>query len=124
MKTGPTPECRGREKGGSWSESVRAQPLSLRISVTDRCQLRCMYCMPADGVSKLRRDQILSFEEIVRFVHALKSRFEVSKVRITGGDPLIEVIKRDERCSIPSASGSLTQAVDTITRDLTSGSFS
>ncbi len=68
--------------------SATARPLSLRVSVTDRCQLRCVYCMPEGGVPKLRRDEVLSFEEIVRFVGAVRWRFEVSKVRITGGEPL------------------------------------
>jgi len=64
-------------------------PLSLRISVTDRCQLRCVYCMPPTGVPKAHHDDILTFEEIVRFVRALRSRFRLDKVRITGGEPLI-----------------------------------
>lgn len=66
-----------------------ALPLSLRISVTDRCQLRCVYCMPPSGTPMKPRDEILSFEEIVRFVQLVKSEFGVSKVRITGGDPLV-----------------------------------
>ena len=64
-------------------------PLSLRISVTDRCQLRCSYCMPAEGVPKREPADILSFEEIIRFVRAAKSGFGISKVRITGGEPLV-----------------------------------
>ncbi len=63
--------------------------LSLRISVTDRCQLRCSYCMPLEGVSKKSHSDILSFEEIIRFVRMLKSSFGLSKVHITGGEPLI-----------------------------------
>ncbi len=71
--------------------TTRAQrpPVALRISVTDRCQLRCVYCMPAGGVTKLPRDEILSFQEIVRFVRVMKSRFGLSKVHVTGGEPLI-----------------------------------
>ena len=63
--------------------------LSLRISVTDRCQLRCSYCMPPEGVPKKKHSDILSFEDIVRFVRILKSGFGISKVRITGGEPLV-----------------------------------
>ncbi|NIA07751.1 MAG: GTP 3',8-cyclase MoaA [Actinobacteria bacterium] len=63
--------------------------MSLRISVTDRCQLRCSYCMPSEGVPKKKHSDILSFEEIVRFVQILKSGFGISKVHITGGEPLI-----------------------------------
>lgn len=64
------------------------RPLSLRVSVTDRCQLRCLYCMPREGVSKVSHEDILSFEEILRFVRAVKSCFRLTKVRVTGGDPL------------------------------------
>ncbi len=65
------------------------QPISLRVSVTDRCQLRCLYCMPSQGVPKRDHSEILSFEEIVRFVHVLKGHYGLSKVHITGGEPLI-----------------------------------
>jgi cyclic pyranopterin phosphate synthase len=63
--------------------------LSLRVSVTDRCQLRCLYCMPPAGVTKMPRQWILSFEEIARFAGLLRSRFGLGKVRITGGEPLV-----------------------------------
>ncbi|MEK6246788.1 MAG: GTP 3',8-cyclase MoaA, partial [Planctomycetales bacterium] len=61
---------------------------SLRISVTDRCNIRCFYCMPAEGVVFRPRDEILSFEEIEQFVAAV-SQAGVSKLRITGGEPLV-----------------------------------
>lgn len=64
-------------------------PVSLRISVTDLCQLRCSYCMPSEGVEKRAHTDILSFEEILRFVRTVKSRFGLSKVHITGGEPLV-----------------------------------
>ncbi len=67
----------------------KEQPVSLRISVTDRCQLRCLYCMPPEGVPKRARQDILSFEEIVRFVRVVKLHFGLSKVHITGGEPLV-----------------------------------
>jgi cyclic pyranopterin phosphate synthase len=60
----------------------------LRISVTDRCNLRCTYCMPADGVPYEDQEAVLSREEIVRFA-ALLSRHGLRKVRITGGEPLV-----------------------------------
>ncbi|HSW59846.1 MAG TPA: radical SAM protein [bacterium] len=60
----------------------------LRISVTDRCNLRCVYCMPAEGVEPLSHSDVLSFEEITDFVRtAVKSG--IDKVRITGGEPLV-----------------------------------
>lgn len=63
--------------------------VSLRISITDRCQLRCVYCMPLEGVPKLPPGDILSFEEIVRFVRAMQAGFDLLKVHITGGEPLV-----------------------------------
>ncbi len=60
----------------------------LRVSVTDRCNLRCKYCMPAEGVSLMRHEDILSFEEIIDIVKIAVSK-GISKVRITGGEPLV-----------------------------------
>jgi cyclic pyranopterin phosphate synthase len=60
----------------------------LRVSVTDRCNFRCQYCMPAEGLPWLDRDEILSFEEIERVV-ALLAAMGVSDVRLTGGEPLV-----------------------------------
>ena len=60
----------------------------LRISVTDRCNLRCTYCMPADGIKQLDHSDILSFEEIEAFTRIAVSR-GITKVRITGGEPLV-----------------------------------
>lgn len=60
----------------------------LRISVTDRCNLRCRYCMPKEGLSILGHEDILRYEEILRII-AVAVRMGVSKVRITGGEPLV-----------------------------------
>ena len=60
----------------------------LRISVTDCCNLRCRYCMPAHGVKKLAHADILSYEEILRNVRALAG-MGIRKVRLTGGEPLV-----------------------------------
>lgn len=60
----------------------------VRISVTDRCNLRCQYCMPADGLPWLERDEVLTFEEIERLV-ALLASMGVGDVRLTGGEPLV-----------------------------------
>jgi GTP 3',8-cyclase len=59
----------------------------LRVSVTDRCNFRCQYCMPAEGMPWLERDQILSFEEIERLV-GLMTALGIEDVRLTGGEPL------------------------------------
>lgn len=64
-------------------------PLSLRLSVTDRCSLRCTYCLPTAGAPGLARSAILSFEQIARFVHLLSEHFEIAQVRLTGGEPLL-----------------------------------
>ena len=60
----------------------------LRISVTDRCNLRCRYCMPEEGIMLLRHEDILSFDEIAGFVE-VAVKHGVNKVRITGGEPLV-----------------------------------
>jgi cyclic pyranopterin phosphate synthase len=60
----------------------------LRISVTDKCNLRCVYCMPEEGLEWLHRDQILTYEEIVQIV-ATMAPLGLRRVRITGGEPLV-----------------------------------
>ena len=61
---------------------------NLRISVTDRCNIRCFYCMPETGVKFEPREKILTFEEIERFVRVAVT-LGVRKLRITGGEPLV-----------------------------------
>jgi GTP 3',8-cyclase len=68
----------------AWGREIK----SVRISVTDKCNFRCTYCMPAEGLEWLGRDEILSFEEIARLVGVL-ARLGVDEVRLTGGEPLI-----------------------------------
>ena len=68
----------------SWGREIR----SLRVSVTDKCNFRCKYCMPAEGLEWLPRDEILSFEEIQRLVAVLAS-MGVDEIRLTGGEPLV-----------------------------------
>lgn len=60
----------------------------LRVSVTDRCNLRCRYCMPENGIRLMKHQDILSFAEITEVVEAA-ARMGVNKVRITGGEPLV-----------------------------------
>jgi cyclic pyranopterin phosphate synthase len=60
----------------------------LRVSVTDRCNFRCQYCMPAEGLPWLERTEILTFEEIARLV-ALFAEMDVHDIRLTGGEPLV-----------------------------------
>jgi GTP 3',8-cyclase len=61
---------------------------NLRISVTDRCNIRCFYCMPAEDVVFMQRKELLTFEEIERFVRVAVT-LGVDKVRLTGGEPLV-----------------------------------
>jgi len=68
----------------AWGREIK----SVRISVTDKCNFRCTYCMPAEGLEWLGRDEILSFEEIARLVGVLAG-MGVDEVRLTGGEPLI-----------------------------------
>jgi len=81
----------------SWDREIK----SVRVSVTDKCNFRCTYCMPADGLEWLGRKEILSFEEITRLVGVL-ARLGVDEVRLTGGEPLV---RRD----LPTLVGMLAQ---------------
>ena len=60
----------------------------MRVSVTDKCNFRCRYCMPAEGLEWLPREEVLSFEEIARLVRVL-SEMGVDETRLTGGEPLV-----------------------------------
>lgn len=60
----------------------------LRISVTDRCNLRCRYCMPEEGVTPLRREEILSYEELLRLCRIFID-LGVNRFKVTGGEPLV-----------------------------------
>ena len=60
----------------------------LRISITDRCNLRCRYCMPEEGISIIPHKEILTYEEILRIVRVFGTE-GISKVRLTGGEPLV-----------------------------------
>ena len=60
----------------------------LRISVTDKCNLRCVYCMPEEGMPWLRRDEILTYEEIAEVVRVMAG-MGLRRVRLTGGEPLV-----------------------------------
>jgi cyclic pyranopterin phosphate synthase len=60
----------------------------LRISVTDRCNLRCLYCMPPEGVTRIPHSEILSYEEIQTVAHAA-AELGMNRIRLTGGEPLV-----------------------------------
>jgi len=67
-----------------WGREIR----SLRVSVTDKCNFRCRYCMPAEGLEWLERDELLTYEEIARLVRVLAA-MGVDEIRLTGGEPLV-----------------------------------
>ncbi len=61
----------------------------LRISITDRCNFRCTYCMPEEGMQWLPRSELLTFEEIERITRVFVERFGVDGIRLTGGEPTV-----------------------------------
>src|ERR1700730_9122185 len=93
----------GESPGAKWKFGFCSQSMSisdplvdgfgrvhtnLRISVTDRCNLRCFYCMPAEHVVFKPRDELVTYEEIVRFVRVVEP-LGIQKIRLTGGEPLV-----------------------------------
>ena len=60
----------------------------IRLSITDRCSLRCTYCMPAEGVQWLPHERILRYEELLRLCRIFVS-LGITKFKITGGEPLV-----------------------------------
>lgn len=86
--------CRTR----AHESAAPGQPLSdacgrrldyLRVSLTDRCDFRCIYCMPAEGIPKLRHEEMLRLEELADLVRLFVQDLGMRKVRVTGGEPLI-----------------------------------
>src|SRR3954469_6808686 len=83
----------------------------LRISLTDRCSLRCTYCMPADGVPWLPASTMLTTDELVR-VAAVSVRLGITEIRLTGGEPLlradvVDVVRRMAALTGPEGSPGL-----------------
>mgnify|MGYP000428926446 FL=1 len=60
----------------------------VRLAITDRCNLRCQYCMPAHGIEIVPRDELLSYKEMYRIVRVL-TELGVTKIRLTGGEPFV-----------------------------------
>src|SRR5947199_8501398 len=74
----------------------------LRISVTDRCNFRCTYCMPAEGLAWLPRSEILTFEEMTRLLNVFLA-LGVRSIKVTGGEPTV-------RADLPTLVGMLREA--------------
>ncbi len=84
----------------------------LRVSLTDRCNLRCNYCMPAEGLDWLPTDEVLTDDEVVRLVRIGVEHLDIREVRFTGGEPLLrrglaDIVRRTKRLE-PSPDVSLT----------------
>jgi len=71
------------------SEPNRPPPVHLRLSVTDRCNLRCFYCMPSRGVPEVPHHRLLSLEELGFLAGVIHRALNLEKIRITGGEPLV-----------------------------------
>ncbi len=84
----PAPESREVPTEGPMRDGFGRRIEYLRISVTDKCNLRCVYCMPEEGLPWLRRDALLNYEEITEIV-SIMAPLGLKKLRITGGEPLV-----------------------------------
>lgn len=82
------PDVSDRPASPGLLDSFGRSATDLRLSLTDFCNLRCTYCMPASGLTFLAKDQMLSVEEIVRLVRIGVDRLGITQVRFTGGEPL------------------------------------
>lgn len=83
----------------------------LRISITDRCNFRCTYCMPEEGMAWLDRKEILTFEEINRLATICVHRFDVDSIRLTGGEPTVRahlpvLVEKLAQLKVPSPANS------------------
>jgi cyclic pyranopterin phosphate synthase len=82
----------------------------LRVSLTDRCNLRCTYCMPEEGLAWLPREEQLTDDEVGRLIRIAVERLGVTQVRFTGGEPLLRRGRGSSgsppRCATPASTGS------------------
>ena len=80
---------RGMPTEGPMADTFGRVATDLRVSLTDRCNLRCTYCMPAEGLDWLPREQLLSTDELTRLLGIAITRLGITSVRFTGGEPLV-----------------------------------
>ena len=85
---GALPDTADRPDTPALADRFGREATDLRLSLTDFCNLRCTYCMPESGMVFLKKDQLLSVEEIVRLVRIGVERLGIEQVRFTGGEPL------------------------------------
>ncbi|PVZ13178.1 GTP 3',8-cyclase MoaA [Actinomycetospora cinnamomea] len=85
----PTTDTTGRPDDARLVDSWGRVATDLRVSLTDRCNLRCTYCMPAEGLEWMPTEQALTDDEVVRLVRVAVERLGVQEIRFTGGEPLL-----------------------------------
>lgn len=83
------PSSAGMPHTGPLVDTFGRAATDLRVSLTDRCNLRCTYCMPAAGLQWLPAEEVLSFDELTRLLALAVTRLGVSSIRFTGGEPLL-----------------------------------
>ncbi|BDZ40991.1 cyclic pyranopterin monophosphate synthase [Paraoerskovia sediminicola] len=109
---GQAPSTDGRPDTDALIDRFGRVARDLRISVTEKCSLRCTYCMPAEGLPAIAREDLLTPAEIGRLARIAAERFGVSDVRLTGGEPLVrkEIVEivAAVRAAAPEASLSMT----------------
>src|SRR3712207_3377359 len=88
MSTAPARTAPARVERGALTDAFGRVASDLRVSVTDRCNFRCRYCMPPEGLPWMAKEEILSFEEIERLVRVLVE-LGVRSLKVTGGEPLV-----------------------------------
>ncbi|MBM7051863.1 GTP 3',8-cyclase MoaA [Rothia sp. ZJ1223] len=105
---GSTPPLGGRKLLDQWGRTAT----DLRISLIDKCNLRCVYCMPAEGLQWLHKDNLLSLDEVVRLARIGVRDLGVEEIRFTGGEPLVRAdfpeILRQIRAEFPEVPLSVT----------------
>jgi cyclic pyranopterin phosphate synthase len=85
----PDPLAEGMPASGPLVDTFGRVATDLRVSVTDRCNLRCTYCMPAEGLDWLPGDNLVSPEELTRLLRLAVTRLGITSIRFTGGEPLL-----------------------------------
>jgi len=101
----------------------------LRISVTDRCNFRCTYCMPEEGLKWLDRDDVLTFEEIERIAALFVRRFGVEGIRLTGGEPtvragIVTLVEKLSHLGVDLAMTTNASRLTSLARDLKAAGLS
>src|SRR5680860_901906 len=121
--TGRVSNGTGRVSNGALVDTFGRTATDLRVSLTDRCNLRCSYCMPAEGLDWLPGDEVLTDDEVVRLIDIAVHQLGITEVRFTGGEPLVrrglvDIVRRTKALE-PSPEVSLTTNALGLTRTAT-----